>query len=154
MSESDSEKQYRLRNETECRRIADIIKAQLSPGLGFVLVTTTVGDAGKFSNMSYVASINRDDSARLLTELLDHWRPSNIVCEPTVQVATFLREIVYSIRATPWKRLLHGARCSLRDAEAARTLGNVERAKTEVLKLASEALALFDQLNQSKATGN
>lgn len=74
--ESPAETQYRLASEAECRRLAELVKKELSPRLGFVLITADIGGGpgATFSNTSYVATINRADSQRLLTELLDVWR--------------------------------------------------------------------------------
>ncbi len=143
--ESIAEKTFRLRNEVECRKIAELLRRELSPGLGFVLLTCTYG-SGKFSNTSYVATINRDDAARLLNETLDHWQENGVGTEPSMRTATFLRETVYSLREQPWRRLLHGARCSVRDAESALAAGSTEAGQREVLKACVELMTVYDQL--------
>ena len=150
MSESAAEVAYRLQNETECRRIADIIKRELSPGLGFVLFTATHGDGGAFSNCSYVSTIERDDAARLLTEMLDHWADDGRQAEPNVRTATVMREGVAAMQDVPWQRLLHGARCSVRDAESALTRKDSHRAQVEVLKAATELVGIFSQLRRAE----
>jgi hypothetical protein len=151
VSESPAEKQYRLASEAECRRVADLIKKELSPRLGFLLVTADFGGGKEFSNTSYVSSVQRDDAVRLLTELLDNWMSRGTGTQPTVKTATCLREGVFAIRANARQRLLHGARCSVRDAESALRVGNELEGKVQLLKLATEALALFDQLESARA---
>jgi len=149
--ETPAETQYRLHNERECRRIADLIKAELPEGRGFVLVTADHGKGHlheQFQNTAYVSNLHREDSARLLTELVEHWRPLGIVCEPTAETANALREFVHEIRGNAWERLLHGARCSLRDAESAHRMKDSRRAIVQCLKLAAEALALVDRLHR------
>ncbi len=151
--ETPAEVQYRLHNERECRRIANLIKGELPEGIGFVLLTATHGggEGASFQSASYVSSINREDSARLLTELVDHWQQSSdIVAEPTVATMTVVRETVQAIRHNPWQRLLHGARCSVRDAEAALQMKDKRRANGFLLKLAAEALAVFERINRTE----
>lgn len=148
-NESPAEMQYRLRSEAECRRIAEQIKGQLPEGMGFVLITADIGGGpdAKFSNTSYVATINREDSARLLTELVDHWRQEGgAVTEPSVQTMTKVREFVFSVRDVPIERLLHGARCSLRDLETPLRLKDARAAAAQAFKLACEATAIFDRV--------
>jgi hypothetical protein len=141
-NETPAETQYRLRSEAECRRIAGLIKSELPAGMGFVLITADLGEAGaSFSNLSYTASIDREDSARMLTELLN----GGMGTEPSVATATKMREFVYRMRDTPLAKLLHGARCSVRDLEPALRMREPERAAREALKLASEAMAIFGQ---------
>jgi hypothetical protein len=148
--ETPEEVQLRLHHEKECRRIADIVKRELPQNMGFVLVTATHGGGqnATFSSMQYVSSIERDDTARMLNELLDNWQDRGTGTQPTVGIATMLREFVYQLRSNPWQRLLHGARCSVRDAEGALTAGNKHRAKGEILKGAAELLAVLDQLER------
>lgn len=154
-NESPAEKQYRLQGEAECRRIAELVKKEMPLGRAFVLVTADIGGGpnAKFSNTSYVSTANREDSQRLLTELLDHWRGNGLGCEPSVSTATSIREGVFGIRENPTPRLLHGARCSTRDAEAAHLAGDQRRACIQLLKGATELLAVYDQLSR-KLTGD
>jgi len=150
--ETPEEIQLRLHHERECRRIADLIKAELPENRQFVLVTCTTGGGpdAPFSSLDYVASVEREDSARLLTELVDHWRnDAGTATEPSVQTATKMREMVFGLRAVPIERLLHGARCSVRDADSARQLKDLHALGREALKLATEAMAVFDQVVRS-----
>lgn len=145
-----AEQTYRIQGEAECRRIADLIRAELPKNRGFILVTADYGGGGEpFSNTHYVAGVMREDAQRLLTELLDYWgTEQGLACEPSVRTATALREGVFTIRASesPIPLILHGARCSCRDAEAAWKMKDERRAKVQLLKGATELLAVFDQL--------
>jgi hypothetical protein len=150
--ESPEEVQLRLHHEKECRRIAELIKSELGEGRGFVLVTGTCGGGpgASFSSTAYVSSVEREDSARWLTELIDHWRETGgSVTEPSVQTATKIREHVFALRGEATERLLHGARCSVRDAESAFRLKDQHQSGVLALKLACEALALFDRVIRS-----
>jgi hypothetical protein len=50
---------------------------------------------GSAQNLSYVATLNRNDAARVLTELCDHWLARDgIGAEPSVHTASILRELV------------------------------------------------------------
>lgn len=144
--ESPEEVRYRLDSETNCRKVAASITSQLAPGLGFILVTANYG-SGRFSNTSYVASIERDDAARLLSELLDHWRgEGDHVTEPTLETTTRVREQVYRLREEPLDRLLHGARCSVRDAGEALKMLDKNTAAVQALKMVCEGMAIFDRM--------
>jgi hypothetical protein len=155
--ESPAEVQLRLHHEKECRRIAEIVVRELPANMGFVLVTATKGGGpgATFSSTQYIANIDRDDSARLLSELLDHWQDKGTGTQPTVAIATLLREFVHSSRNIPVKRLLHGARCSVRDIEAGLTAKtDVTTVKALLIKGAAELLAVLDQLQRPKPEGN
>jgi hypothetical protein len=148
MSERDetpAEKQYRLRSEAECRRIGTIIKGELPPGLAFVLITADVGAGNTFSNTAYVSTARREDAARLLSELLDHFMQRGETTEPTIRTSSALRDAVGSLRELHWEGLLGGARRSVRDAGDLIRRGNTRDAIIALLKGAAELLAVFDQ---------
>jgi hypothetical protein len=148
--DSDAEKAYRAQGEAECRRIAEIIRAELPKNRGFILVTADYGGGGEpFSNTHYVAGVKRQDAQRLLTELLDYWgAEQGLACEPSVRTATALREGVFTIRSSGAEplRILQNARRNVRDAESAVQLKDARTAKIELLKAATELLTVFDQL--------
>jgi hypothetical protein len=150
--EDESEKRYRLSSEAECRKVAALIKERLHEGMGFVLVTADIGEAPgggskRYSNTSYVASVQRDDAARLLSELLDYWRDNgDHVTEPSPQTGARIREQVFRLKDIPLQRLLANARCSVRDASAALQLGDGQALAMQALKMAVEALAVFDRV--------
>lgn len=148
--ETPEEVQLRLHHEKECRRISDIVKRELGADQGFVLVTATLGGGpnASFSSMQYMSSIERDDAARLLAELLDNWQSRGTGTQPTVGTATMLRELVYALRGTTRHRLLNGARCSVRDADSAIAQGDIRRSKAQLIKGTAELLAVFEQLER------
>jgi len=151
-NESLAEKQFRLSGEAECRQIAELIATKLPASRGFVLVTADYGEPGSFSNANYVARMDRDDAARLLTEMLDTWRADGraTVTEPSVQTATFLRESVHGMSDVPTEtiaRAIPETVAKLRAALAETgmpTLGS-ESAVALAGRLAVEALAIFDR---------
>jgi hypothetical protein len=150
-TESGPEVRYRLHNEGEARKLADKIKGMIEPGLGFVLITCTYGGSGEpFQNTSYIATVNREDSARLLCEMLDHWENAGTVTEPRVETATQLREAVHEMRELSLDDLLGligeclkdlargvSARCGLADTGAA------------ALGLAALGVSIYDHLKRS-----
>lgn len=98
-TETDAEKQVRLHHEKECRRIADMVKAELPEDRGFILITAQRGEAGApFSTTDYVATINPRDALRLLREFIGRIsRRTGVVGEPTEETATVMREHVYAM---------------------------------------------------------
>lgn len=85
----------RLDTERRCRALADKFKAELLPhNQGFVLIVFDY-EGGSAQNLSYIATLNRNDAARLLTGLTDHWLDRDgIGAEPSIHTATMLRELV------------------------------------------------------------
>lgn len=154
MSESEAERQLRVHHERECRRIAELVKKELPESRLFVLVTATVGGGpeAKFSSMDYVSTIEREDSFRLLCELLDRWQESGIATEPTVKTATFVRENVHALRDVPVSELLKGARYSVRDGAEAYSAGDRKKACAMFGKLMVEATALFGRLQREEGS--
>ena len=145
--ETPEEVRYRLNSEANCRKIADVIRGHLFEGLGYVLITADYGEGKRFSNASYVSSVNREDAARLLSEMLDYWRTGGThVTEPTMETTTRVREQVYRLREEPLDRLLHGARCSVRDAGEAVKMRDQKTAAIQALKMAVEGMAIFDRM--------
>lgn len=61
--------QLRVAQETACRRIAEEIKPKLPPGSGFVLFIVDYTPANE-GNISYVATVHRDDMRRTLIDFL------------------------------------------------------------------------------------
>lgn len=114
--ETPEEVNYRLRNEQRCAEIARELNTKLEPeGLQFCLVMSTIDGPAeyaekRFSNMSYCSSCNREDAARLLSELLDTWWAASTVTEPSVKTCTVLREAVYKIRGTEFTKLMANIR--------------------------------------------
>ena len=146
--ESPEEVQYRLQSEKDCRRIADLVKKEMPGGRIFVLVTADVGGGpdARFSNTAYVSTGQRDDCARLLTELLDHLRADGNTTEPTIQTATRMREAVYGLSATTVGDLAAGARRRVGQLAGALRANDTRAAAIRALTLATEAMAIFDQL--------
>ncbi len=145
--ETPGEIAYRLQNEQRCAALARELDAKLKPdGLAFCLVVATIdGEPGttqrRYSNTSYCSSCHREDAARLLTELLDHWQPGTTT-EPTIKTCTAMREFVHQIRSTSeLGKIMTGARHRVREVIDAK--GPAERAKIALL-LACEAMAIFD----------
>jgi hypothetical protein len=97
--ESNAEKQVRLRHEQECRRIADLVRAELPEDRGFILMTMQRGPAGSdFASTDYVATIHPKDALRLLREHIGRLTArTGIVGEPTEETATVLREHVHAL---------------------------------------------------------
>ena len=97
--ESDAEKQLRLYHEQRCRRIADLVKAELPEDRGFILLTAQRGPAGEgFSSADYVATVRPQDSLRLLREHIARLTArTGIMGEPTEETSTVLREHVFSL---------------------------------------------------------
>lgn len=97
--ESPEEVQVRLDQEKRMRQLAEGLKAQVGKGEVFVFLLASVGDGGKFNSTSYVSTADREDSCRLLQELLDTWtQRDGIHGEPGVHTSSMLREQVYSLR--------------------------------------------------------
>lgn len=140
-SETQAEIQYRLHCERRCRELADILKAHIDPGMVFTLVTATTGENESFSNMSYVSSGNREDMARMLTELLDYFASEGRTTEPTPKTMTMLREWVFKMRREPLQKLLTNAR---HRAGKLSGIANPQDRAAQALVLASEVLAIFD----------
>ncbi len=77
--ETPEEIKYRLHSERECRRIADLIKAELPESRAFILLTADIGPGHSkttFQSTAYVSSIRRGDAAKLMMELVGHWLDS------------------------------------------------------------------------------
>ena len=146
--ESPEEVQLRLHHEKECRRIAELVKGELPADRLFVLVTASLGGGpgAPFSSTDYVSTMQREDAGRLLTELLDHWRVDGTLTEPSIQTATTLREEVFRLRDVPIEKLLHVARCSVRDLESATRLKDQHRSGVEAMKTAAMGLAILDRV--------
>jgi hypothetical protein len=104
--------------EERCHGIAQMVRAQLPPNVGFILLTI---DAGAKGAVSYMSTLRRDDAARAMTELVDSWIQdgSGNVAEPTVETMTQLREAVYAARNMPFADVLKGC---LNEVEAMATL--------------------------------
>jgi hypothetical protein len=69
--ETFAQKQMRVHQESECRRLADLLKSKIRAGLGFTLF---LYDYGKGS-MSYVSTGQREDMMVLVAEWLAHADP-------------------------------------------------------------------------------
>jgi hypothetical protein len=98
--ETDAEKQVRLHYEKECRRIAELVKAELPEDRGFILITTQRGEeaGASFASCDYVSTVDPRDALRLLHEFVGRLtRRTRVVGEPTVDTATVMREHVYSL---------------------------------------------------------
>lgn len=150
--ESSAEVQLRLHHEKECRRIAELVKAELPEGRGFVLVTATFGEPGSgFSSTDYVASINRQDSARLLTELLDHWRGDGTGCEPTVETATKMRELVFDARRFNPVDLVKAIKLGVKEIDKAMAKESINETLSAAFVTSATALALVDSFQQFEA---
>lgn len=150
-TESPAETQYRLASEAECRRIAELVKKELSPRLGFVLVTADFGDNKQgFSNTSYVATIRRPDAQRLLTELLDSWKEGGLSCEPSVSTATRLREIVFDAQQQKFTPIdLHRAlQLGIVELDKAFDKQSAGEAISAAIVISGMALALFDSFER------
>lgn len=146
--EAPAQVAYRLDSEKRCRRIADVIRGMLPGNERFILSTFTVGGADEaISSLSYVANCDRDDAARLLTEMLDNWRAEERahVCEPSTQTSTFLRECVFGMRDINVATIAGGL-AETAAAVTAACAGDDPRAVTTLAgRLAVEALAIFDR---------
>lgn len=94
--ETDPEIQVRLHHERECRRIAELITAELPEDRAFILLTVTRGLASEsFSSLAYVASVRAQDSVRLLQEHIGVMSAhAGVAGEPTWRTATVMRELV------------------------------------------------------------
>jgi hypothetical protein len=68
-TESLTEKQVRILEETETIKLAKIVKAAISPDRGFILLTAQDGAGG---SLAYVATMDRDDAIRTVREWLKH----------------------------------------------------------------------------------
>jgi hypothetical protein len=97
--ESNAEKQLRLHHEQRCRRIADLVKAELPEDRGFILMTVQRGEPGaNFSSADYVATVRPQDALRLLQEHMDQLSlRTGTLGEPTSNTATVMREHVYAL---------------------------------------------------------
>lgn len=73
MAESFVQKQVRLVLEQQCREYAELLKAKVPAGVGFILL---LSDYGRHGNVAYVATVDRQDSIRLLREWLDQRDPN------------------------------------------------------------------------------
>jgi hypothetical protein len=150
-TESAAEMRYRLHNEGEARKLADKLKGMLEPGVSFVLITCTQGgSASGFSNMSYISTVQRQDSARLLCEMLDYWENEGTVTEPRVETATQLREAVSELRAVPHEDLLRLIASCLEELRSLTSAGApVLETGTAGLGLAALGIAVYDQLKRA-----
>jgi hypothetical protein len=97
--ETNPEIQLRLHHERECRRIAELVKAELPEDRGFILMTVTRGPAhADFSSTDYVATVRPQDALRLLHEHMGNLSArAGIAGEPTWQTATAMREVVFEM---------------------------------------------------------
>lgn len=154
-TESGAEVRYRLHNEGEARVLADKLKGMLGPGLGFVLITCTYGGEGeRFQNTSYIATVNREDSARLLCEMLDHWENAGTVTEPRVETATQLREAVHELREVTHDDLLRLIASCLDELTALTRAGApVLETGTAGLGLAALGIAVYDRIKRNHHKG-
>jgi hypothetical protein len=158
--ETGPETQYRLSNEAETAKVADKLKEMLGPRMAFVLIASTINASPEdksFANTSYVSTMRREDSARLLCEMLDRWMPSGIPCEPVPATMTEIREDVFAIRDEPMKKLLAGAlddltkcvdvaaRVTARGEAATPTPDDAKEMAINALAVAVQAIAVFDQ---------
>jgi hypothetical protein len=100
--ESSAEVQVRLHHERECKRIAELIKAELPEDRGFLLMTVTRGPAkADFSSVDYVATVRPQDAMRLLHDMVDRLgQRSQMAGEPTWKTATVMREMVHELLAS------------------------------------------------------
>lgn len=97
--ESEAEIQLRLHHERECRRIAELVKAELPEGRGFLLITVTRGPSGEdFSSTDYVSTVRPQDALRLLQDMVNRLtQRAGIGGEPSWQTATVMREIIFEM---------------------------------------------------------
>ncbi len=149
--EGEAERRYRLHNEGEARKLADKLKGMLEPGLSFVLITCTQGNsASGFSNMSYISTVQREDAARLLCEMLDYWENDGTVTEPRVETATQIREAVSELRSVPHEDLLRLIASCLEELRALTSAGApLLETGTAGLGLAALGIAVYDQLKRA-----
>jgi hypothetical protein len=152
--ESQQEIQLRLHHEKECRRIAELVKKELPEDRGFILVTATVGGGpnATLSSTDYVSTCERDDAARLLTELLDHWRNEGTGCEPTVETATKLRELVYDARRFSPVDLVKAVKLGVKEIDRAMAKESISETLSAALVVSGTALALIDSFEQFQAS--
>jgi hypothetical protein len=158
--ETGPEVQYRLGNEAETRKVGDKLKEMLGPRMAFVLIASTINadpEDKSFASTSYVSTLRREDSVRLLCETIDQWMPSGLPCEPVPATMTEIREDVFAIRDEPMKKLLAGAlddltkcvdvaaRVTARGEAAAPTTDDAKEMAINALAVAVQAIAVFDQ---------
>jgi hypothetical protein len=98
-TETEAEKQVRVHHEKECRRIADLVKAELPEDRAFMLITVQRGEPGShFHSTDYISTVRPQDALRLLHEHIGRLtRRTGVVGEPTVETAAVMREHVYSL---------------------------------------------------------
>lgn len=89
LNETTTQRQVRLVLETQCRKLADDLRAKVPAGVGFLLFLADYGDAG---NLAYVSSCKRDDAIRLVQEWLDT-QDANHPAEGWETAAQFLLEV-------------------------------------------------------------
>jgi hypothetical protein len=150
-TETPEQRTHRLELEARTRQIAEVIKGLMPPETAFVLVTAERGQGGP---MSYCATLPRDQSARMLTELLDGWKyRDGLNCEPTVQTATFLRERVKEMEAIHPRMLLKHMREAMESAEsmalgtAQGDEGSAKEMVVQVMSVVTMGLALLQSFN-------
>ena len=69
MAETFTQKQVRLVLERQCRELADMLKAKVPAGVGFILF---LADHGEKGNLAYVATVERESAIETIYEWLDH----------------------------------------------------------------------------------
>jgi hypothetical protein len=144
--ESPDQTQHRIGTEQRTRELADLVKSRIPEGLGFVLITATFGGSDDpFHDMAYVSTMRREDSARLLTELVGRWLPSGIVTQPTHETATVMRESVHEIRQSAPAQILENIRKRLVELAACVEANDSHGVGSTALLLSCEALAIFDR---------
>lgn len=144
-NETPGEIAYRLQSEKRTAEIAAAIKDMMLPGSVFVLVSATVGEGG---HTSYASTAKRTDSVRLLTELLDTWKyQDGLMCEPTVQTATFLRENVNALRGIHPRTLLASMDEAMAACHAAVASGDAKEIVVQAMSCATQGLALLQSFH-------